>query len=89
MSVVVRVPEGLYESARTIAALQGRQPGDLLQDAWAQYLELHKDQLAADFEAAAEMIRAGNSAGLGELASRTAEERAAAAADAARDAVKA
>lgn len=84
MSVVLRVPEGLYESARTIAALQGRQAGDLLQDAWAQYLELNKDQLAADFEAAAEMIRAGNTAGLSDLATRTTDQRAAAAAAAVR-----
>ncbi len=80
MSVVLRVPEELYESARKIAALQGRQAGDLLREAWDLYLEAHREQLAADFEAAAKMIRAGDTAGLSEFAGRTTKQRAAAAA---------
>jgi predicted DNA-binding protein len=84
MSVVLRVPEELYESARKIAALQGRQAGDLLNEAWEQYLETHREQLATDFEDAAKMIRAGDTSGLGELANRTTKQRAADAASRAR-----
>jgi hypothetical protein len=84
MSVVVRVPEELYESARKIAALQGRQASELLSDAWSMYLDAHREQLADDFETAAKMIRSGDTAGLSEFAARTTEQRAAAAADAAR-----
>jgi hypothetical protein len=84
MSVVLRVPEELYESARRIAALQGRQAGDLLREAWDLYLEAHREQLAADFEEAAQLIRSGNTAGLTEFAGRTTEQRAAVAASAAR-----
>ena len=84
MSVVLRVPEEVYESARKIAALQGRQTGDLLHEAWQLYLDAHREQLATDFEAAAQMIRSGDTSGLGALATRTTEHRAAAAARAAR-----
>jgi len=80
MSVVLRVPEDLYESARRIAALQGRQAGDLLREAWDLYLDAHREQLAADFEDAAKLIRSGDTAGLSEFAARTTEQRAAAAA---------
>ncbi|MGI8414313.1 MAG: hypothetical protein ACR2QA_17830 [Solirubrobacteraceae bacterium] len=84
MSVVLRVPEELYESARRIAALQGRQAGDLLREAWDLYLNANGEQLAADFEEAAKLIRSGNTAGLSEFAARTTDQRAVAAAAAAR-----
>ena len=84
MSVVLRVPDDLYESARRIAALQGRQAGDLLREAWDLYLDKNREQLAADFETAAKMIRSGDTAGLSDLATRTTAERAATAAAATR-----
>lgn len=80
MSVVLRVPDELYESARRIAALQGRQAGDLLREAWDLYLDKHREQLAADFEEAAKLIRSGDTAGLSDLATRTTSQRAEAAA---------
>ena len=85
MTVVVRLPEELYESAKRFAALQGRQPSDVLADAWGQYLEANREQLAADLEQAAQMLRAGETDALAEFASRSARARAEAAADAARD----
>jgi prephenate dehydrogenase len=84
MSVVVRLPEDLYESARRIAALQGRQAGDLLSEAWQQYLESHREQLASDFEEAAQLLRSGDTTRLTEFAARTAKVRAEEAARAAR-----
>jgi len=79
MSVVVRLPEDMYESAKRIAALQGRSPADLLTDAWEQYLVVHREELATGFEEAAELLRAGDTEGLATLASRSADARAAAA----------
>jgi predicted DNA-binding protein len=84
MSVVVRLPEDLYESARRIAALQGRQASDLLSEAWEQYMEAHREQLAADFERAAQFLREGDTQGLAEMSSRNVRGRAAEAAKAAR-----
>jgi hypothetical protein len=84
MSVVVRLPEDIYASARRIAALQGRQANDLLREAWEQYLEAHREQFASDFEEAAQLLRSGDTDGLTGLASRSAKERAEEAARAAR-----
>ncbi|HZV72576.1 MAG TPA: hypothetical protein VFF79_02565 [Conexibacter sp.] len=60
MSTVVRLPDGLYESARHFAALQGRQASDLLTEAWEQYVRDHRDQLASDLEQTARLLRAGD-----------------------------
>ncbi|MFL5886708.1 MAG: hypothetical protein ACJ77M_16685 [Thermoleophilaceae bacterium] len=84
MSVVVRLPEELYESAKRIAALQGRQPSDVLAEAWEQYLSAHREDFANDFEHAAELLRAGDTDGLMKFATRSARARAEAAAEAAR-----
>ena len=67
MSIVVRLPDELYESARQFAALQGRQASDLLAEAWDQYLRDHRDQLAADLEQAAKLLRAGDSQALSKM----------------------
>jgi hypothetical protein len=60
MSVVVRLPEDVYESARRVAALRGQQAGDLIGEAWAQYLNSNREQLASDLEAAAQSLREGS-----------------------------
>ncbi|MDX6587246.1 MAG: ParG [Solirubrobacterales bacterium] len=84
MSVVVRIPEDLHDQVKRIAALQGRQSTDVLRDAWAQYLEAHRTDLAANLEQAAELLRNGDTQGLAELASSSVDARAAGAAEAAR-----
>lgn len=84
MSVVVRLPEELYANVRKIAALQGRQPAEVLTEAWHQYLSSHREELASSFEEAANLIREGDTEGLAELASRSVEARAEGAAEAAR-----
>jgi len=76
MSVVVRLPEDVYESARRIAALQGRQASELIGEAWGQYLEVHREQFAADFEQAAQLLRQGDTKGMTELAGRSVDARA-------------
>jgi hypothetical protein len=85
MSVVVRLPEHLYASARRIASLQGRQAADLLSEAWAEYLDVHREQFASDFEEAAQLLRSGDTQGLTELAGRSVKDRAEEAARAARE----
>ena len=76
MSVVVRLPEGLVESAKSYAALQGRPVSDVLTEAWERYLEANRDQLAEDLEKAAELLRAGDTAALADFASRNSRARA-------------
>jgi hypothetical protein len=83
-SVVARLPEELYESVRRIAGLRGRQPSEVLSEAWTYYMDAHREQFAADFEQAAQYVRAGDTEALAELANRGTSERAAAAAEAAR-----
>jgi hypothetical protein len=85
MSVVARLPEDVYESARHFAALQGRQASDLLGEAWWQYLESQREVFAADFEQAAELLRTADRVGLTQFAGRSAHARADEAARAARE----
>jgi hypothetical protein len=75
-SVVVRLPEELIESARRVAALQGRQPADALADAWGDYLDRHRVQIAKDFEETARLLREGNMNALTAPSNRRAGEAA-------------
>src|SRR4051794_33988497 len=84
MSVVARLPEDLYENIKKVAALEGRQPAEVLRDAWQQYLATNREELAAQFEAAAALLRNGDTDGLARMASEKAEQRAEMAAEAAR-----
>lgn len=67
MSVVVRLPEELYASARHFAALEGRQASELLAEAWDQYVRDHRDRLAERLEEQARLLRAGDTHGVAEL----------------------
>jgi hypothetical protein len=48
----------------------------MVTEAWRDYLESHRDELAAKYEEAAELLRSGDEDGLLEFASRSAVERA-------------
>ncbi len=82
-----RIPEETSLSVRQVAALKGATPGDLLRDAWNEYLENHRSEFASNLELAAQMMRAGDTVGLAkvvlgeqaDLAGRAAEAAAAAA----------
>jgi predicted DNA-binding protein len=39
---------------------QGRQSSDLLREVWEKYVENHRDELAADMEEAAKLLREGD-----------------------------
>lgn len=85
MSTTVRVPDELLEDVRRIAALQGRAPGEMLARAWHDFIDRHREEIAHDFERAAELIRSGDTPALAEHVGRnrrTRAERAAQAAEA-------
>jgi len=84
MSVVARIPEEVAAGSRAIAKLQGRSPNDVLVQAWREYLERHRDEIAAGAERAAQLLRVGDIEGLVALAGRDAEAWASQAADDAR-----
>jgi hypothetical protein len=54
--------------------------------AWRQYLESHRDELAAEYEEAAGLLRRGDADALHEFASRSVVERAERAAERNREA---
>src|SRR4051795_7902881 len=59
MSGVVRVSDEVHESAKKIAAVKGVSTADVFDAAMNEYIAVHKDDLAARFEHAAQAIREG------------------------------
>lgn len=47
---VVRVPEDTHNEATQVAALRQVQAGELLADAWREYMENHREEFAKDLE---------------------------------------
>jgi hypothetical protein len=82
---VVRVPEGVHLEAKQIAQLRGQQPGEVIAEAWQQYMAENRSRFAADLEEAAELLRNGSTEDLAKFASRNARDRAEAAAARLRD----
>ena len=76
MSATVRIPAETLEDVQLVAALQKRAPGVLLAEAWAEYAERNREQLASEFERAAEMIRSRDAAGLAAYLSSSSPARA-------------
>lgn len=85
MSTVMRVPTEVHAEAKRIAALRGRQPGEIVAQAWREYLDRHRDEFAADLEEAARLLREGTVDDVASFASRNAAARAEAAAERARE----
>jgi len=85
MTVVVRLPEDVLASARQTGALKGRSAAEMVAEAWRQYLESHRDELAVEYEEAAELLRRGDGEALREFASRSVVERAEQAAEQVRE----
>lgn len=84
MSTTIRIPQEIDAPVKAIAAMQGRMGGDVLADAWREYFENHREEFAAEFERAAEVVRAGDTDAMASLMNRFNDERAAAAAAQAR-----
>jgi len=63
-TTTIRVSTEVHQQVNRLAKLCGDQPADLLATAWREYVERHRDDFAADLEAAAGLMRNGT---LGEL----------------------
>jgi hypothetical protein len=74
-SSVTRLPADIHASAKAIAALRGSTPGEVIAQAWREFVERHADEFAADFERAAALIREGDTEGLAAHANRFAAEQ--------------
>jgi hypothetical protein len=77
MSRVLRVPDDVHSEATEIAALRRAQPGELVAQAWREYIENHRDEFAADLEKTAKLLRDGTMENLAQHTSRNAGARAA------------
>lgn len=75
-STTMRVPTELNEQTKRMAALTGGTPGDLLAEAWAEYMENHRDEFALELEHAAHLVRNGSREELVGFANRNNREKA-------------
>lgn len=76
MTVVVRLPEDVLAEARQTGAMRGRTAPEMVTEAWRQFMESQRDEFAAEYEEAAELLRRGDSEAMSEFASRSVVERA-------------
>ena len=81
-TTVTRIPDEVLHGAKAIASLQGKTTNEVLVEAWQEYLESHRDEIAANVERAAGLLRSGDMDGLIAHANRDAEQRARRAAEA-------
>lgn len=58
-TTTVRVPVALQREVSRVSDLVRETPGELLAAAWAEYVERHRDEIAADLERAADLVRNG------------------------------
>lgn len=72
----LRLPVELEASVRRLAAIEGKAPGELLLAAWHEFVEGHRDTLAAEYRDAAELMRREDGDGLASFAARDARHRA-------------
>src|SRR3954453_8596324 len=54
---VIRIPTDVHLETKRIAALCGEQQGELLAQAWREYVVNHREQFADDLERAAKLMR--------------------------------
>ena len=76
MTKVVRVPETVHAEATRLAALRGETAGDLMAEAWREYLATHKEEFAMELEHASQIIRNGTLNDLADYLSSSAKSRA-------------
>lgn len=70
MSSVMRVPDEVRDEAQRLAAMQGKQPGEVIASAWREYIERHREEFAAGLEQAARLLRDGTLEEFAAFASR-------------------
>ncbi len=83
-TTTIRVSTEIQGEISRIAALKGVSSGELLGQAWREFLETHRAELASDLEQAAEILRGGTTEDLANFLSRDVPARAKRAAEAAR-----
>lgn len=83
-TTTIRVSTDIQGEISRIAALRGISSGELLGEAWREFLETHRAELAEDMERAANILRSGTTQDLADFLSRDVPERAQRAAEAAR-----
>jgi hypothetical protein len=82
-TTVSRIPDEVLHGAKAIASLQGKTTNAVLVEAWHEYMERHREEIAANVERTARLLRSGDMEGLLAHANRDAEQRARRAAEAA------
>ena len=84
-SSVIRVPHDVHLSAKQVGALRGQQAGEALAEAWRCYMDENREQIAAELEEAARLLRDGSVEDLAAFTSRNSRARAEAAVAALRE----
>lgn len=72
----VRVPEDMHEPLKTLSALVGTTPGDLLHRAFTEYIHNHEPEFVEAFRRARKYIASADVAGLTDLLSDSRRSRA-------------
>jgi predicted transcriptional regulator len=85
-TTTVRISKELNTEVAQIAALRGQKSGDLLAQAWKEFLARNKDAFAKDMEEAAKIIRTGTTMDLAAFLSENVDAHAEAAAQQAQEA---
>ncbi len=75
-STTIRISTDLHEQTRRMAALRGETPGELLAQAWDEYLANHREDFALELEQAAELVRNGTRDDLVRFVNRNNREKA-------------
>jgi hypothetical protein len=70
------VPFGVRADVSALAALQGREPDDVLAEAVQLFMEEHREQLEKDYENVARMMRDGDTEGVAKQSTRFANKQA-------------
>ena len=75
-TTTIRVATDVHTEIAGLAAMRGMSSGDLLGQAWREFLDNNKDLLAEDLEKVAEILRDGTTQDLAAFLSRDVSERA-------------
>lgn len=76
LTTSVEIPDALSEEIAAVASRAGREPGDLLAEAWRDFLIRNDEAMAARYREMAEMVRQNDRQGLIEAATRAVPSRA-------------
>lgn len=78
---VTRIPETLLGRARVVSAVMGITPGEVLDLAFSEYVENHREELAHTFELSQKYVMSGDVDTVMEVTKPARERRVKAAAD--------